>query len=63
MNKLGKIDYKNSNFTMISPNNRNIIINNINNILNYELNETNRTTNFWTKNITRKNLFQKECIC
>ena len=63
MNKFGKIDYKNSNFTMISPNNRNIIINNINNILNYELNETNRTTNFWTKNITRKNLFQKECIC
>ena len=35
MNKFGKIDYKNSNFTMISPNNRNIIINNINNILNY----------------------------
>ena len=63
MNKFGKIDYKNSNFTMISPNNRNIIINNINNILNYELNETNRTTNFWTNNITRKNLVQKECIC
>lgn len=48
MNKFGKIDYNNSYFRMITPNNRNIIINNINTILNYEFDKTNRNTNYWS---------------
>jgi hypothetical protein len=45
MNKHGRIDYKSSYFTMISPINRNTIINNINTINNYEFTETNRNNN------------------
>lgn len=47
MEVFGKIDYS-KNFISVSPNERNILIQNINNTPNYEYVQTSRpTTNFW----------------